>query len=65
MEAFEPKLGETTEQELRAGYEDMIENDQAQAKSRAINTLIKSLGWIVIPLPIFIFYQRRIPKKEN
>lgn len=52
-----------TEEELRANYEAMIVTDKMRAKERAKNTLVKSFGWIVIPLPIFIYFQRRLNKK--
>src|SRR5699024_7636350 len=60
----EEKIKDKTEEELQADYEKMVRNDQAQEKARAKNTLIKSFGWIVIPFPIFLYFQRRIPKKE-
>ena len=53
-----------SEQELKASYDAMIERDKEQSKQRSMNTLIKSFGWIVIPLPVFIFFQRRLGKKE-
>ena len=53
-----------SEAELRANYEAMIISHQERQVSRATNTLIKSLGWIIIPLPIFMYYQRRLTKKE-
>ena len=53
-----------SEQELKASYDAMIEQDKEQSKQRSLNTLIKSFGWIVIPLPVFIFFQRRLGKKE-
>lgn len=50
--------------ELRADYDAMVEHEQEKEKQRAINSLIKSFGWIIIPLPIFIFFQRQLRKKE-
>ena len=54
-----------SDEELRAAYDAMIEREREQSKSRTINTLIKSFGWIVIPLPIFLYFQRRLSKKEQ
>lgn len=51
-------------EELKLKYEAMIESNKAQSLQRSINTLIKSFGWILIPLPIFIYFQRRLKKKE-
>ncbi|WP_247747037.1 hypothetical protein [Alkalihalobacillus sp. BA299] len=41
------------------------EQQRQNAKDLAINNLIKSLGWILIPLPIFIYFQRQIRRKET
>ena len=43
----------------------MVTSYKEMQVERAKNTLIKSLGWIVIPLPIFLFFQRLVPKKEK
>ncbi len=56
------KLSET---ELKARYDAMVTSEISRQKSRAQNSLIKSLGWIIVPLPIFIYYQRRLREKEN
>lgn len=53
-----------SEAELRASYEAMIANEIEREKQRAVNTLLKSFGWIVIPLPVFLFFQRRVVKRE-
>lgn len=53
-----------SEEELRVSYDAMIERDKEQSTQRSVNTLIKSFGWIVIPLPIFFYFQRRLGKKE-
>lgn len=54
------KLSET---ELKARYDAMVESELNRQKSRAQNTLIKSLGWIIVPLPVFVYYQRRLREK--
>jgi len=53
-----------SEEELRVSYDAMIERDLEQSIRRSLNTLIKSFGWIVIPLPVFFYFQRRLVKKE-
>ena len=53
-----------SEEELRVRYEAMVALEEEQAKQRAINALIKSFGWIIIPLPIFIYFQRRLKTKD-
>lgn len=49
-----------SEPEMRARYDAMVESEYNRQKSRAQNSLIKSLGWIIIPLPVFLYYQRRL-----
>ena len=53
-----------SEEKLRENYDAMIVAEKERMIERAKNTLIKSLGWIVIPLPVFIYFQRRLSKKE-
>ncbi|AHF07358.1 hypothetical protein [Desulfitobacterium metallireducens] len=48
---------------LRENYNQMIADDKKRAQDRAMNSLIKSFGWIVIPLPIFLYYQRRLKQE--
>lgn len=50
---------------LRKRYDAMVEQEKQNEVARATNNLIKSLGWIVIPLPVFIYYQRRIGKTAS
>lgn len=46
--------------ELKTRYDQMIIDEKANTRQRAINSLIKSFGWIIVPLPIFMYFQRRI-----
>lgn len=55
---------ELSEEELREKYEAMVSAEKERQMNRAKNSLIKSFGWIVIPLPVFIFFQRRIYKSH-
>ena len=54
-----------SEPELKSRYEAMVAAELNRQKSRAQNTLIKSLGWIIVPLPVFVYYQRRLREKDN
>lgn len=54
-----------SEEELRSNYEAMIAADRVRAVDRAKNTLIKSIGWIIIPLPVFIYFQRRLNRNGS
>jgi len=55
-----PPVVEKTEEQLKADYQTMVNDEKNRSKERALNSLIKSFGWIVIPLPVFIYYQRRL-----
>jgi len=49
-----------SDEELRIRYDAIVEEERRNEQARAVNRLIKSLGWIVIPLPVFLYYQRRL-----
>lgn len=51
-----------TEEELKARYNEMVAAERIRQTERAKNSLIKSFGWIIIPLPIFIYFQRKLAK---
>lgn len=50
--------------ELLENYQSMVHSHKQTSIERSKNSLIKSFGWIVIPLPIFIYFQRRLNRKE-
>ncbi len=52
-----------TEEELKVKYDAMVASEKERQVNRAKNTLIKSFGWIVIPLPIFLYFRRYLPQK--
>ncbi|NLP50503.1 hypothetical protein [Bacillus sp. RO1] len=57
----QPKIDDD---ELLAEYNTVVAQEKERSKEMAWNTLIKSFGWIIIPLPIFIFYQRKVRRNE-
>jgi hypothetical protein len=59
------KQAVANEEQLKKEYAELVENQKQQAKERAMNALIKSLGWIAIPLPIFIYFQRRVRSSDE
>lgn len=66
MEKTEGEGGQKlTEAELRESYDAMVKSYRETSIERAKNSLVKSLGWIIIPLPIFIYFQRRVGRKEE
>lgn len=52
-----------SDSELRNNYEQMVAEEKSITKARAVNSLIKSFGWIVIPLPLFLFFQNKVKKQ--
>jgi hypothetical protein len=54
-----------SEDELLARYQTMVTAEKERQTNRAKNSLIKSLGWIVIPMPVFFFFQRRLSGLES
>jgi hypothetical protein len=65
LESKEMKKPTLTEEELKESYEDTVALEKQKAKENALNQIIKSLGWIIIPLPIFVFFQRQVRKNNN
>lgn len=53
-----------SDEAIKENYEEMIADDKKRAQDRAMNSLIKSFGWIVIPLPVFLYYQRRLKQEK-
>lgn len=54
-----------TDEELRENYNAMVSSEKERSRERAKNSLIKSFGWIIIPLPVFIYFQRRLSRNEE
>lgn len=52
-----------SEAEARKGYDAMVLSQKENSIERAKNNLIKSFGWILIPMPIFIYFQQRLNQK--
>lgn len=53
-----------SDEEMLARYNTMVSSEKERQIIRGKNNLIKSLGWIVIPLPVFLYFQRRLAKKD-
>ncbi|WP_066633766.1 hypothetical protein [Desulfolucanica intricata] len=53
-----------SEEELKKQYDAMVLMEKERQADRAKNNLIKSFGWIIIPLPVFIYFQRRLVNKD-
>ncbi len=53
-----------SEEELKERYDATVNRHIQNQVDRAKNSLIKSFGWIVIPLPVFIYFQRRLAQDD-
>lgn len=49
--------------ELKSRYDQMVIDEKSNTKQRAVNSLIKSFGWIIVPLPIFLYFQNRLKRQ--
>jgi len=56
---------EYSETELQKQYDAMVQQQIEFTKKRAVNGLIKSFGWIIIPFPIYVVFQRRINRDRK
>lgn len=53
-----------SEEELKERYDAMVLAENQKQIERAKNSLIKSFGWIIIPLGIFIYFQRNLVRSK-
>jgi len=63
-----PKAPDGSQQNLTAdqvkqNYDLMVKQEKQRVQQRAVNSLIKSFGWIVIPFPVFLYYQRKLKER--
>jgi len=52
-----------TDAELKSQYDRIVSDERSLTQQRALNSLVKSFGWIVVPLPIFLYFQRKVKKQ--
>ncbi|MBS3994835.1 MAG: hypothetical protein KGZ33_03495 [Alkaliphilus sp.] len=53
---------ELSEAEIKERYDEMVLAEKERQVERAKNSLVKSFGWIIIPLPIFLYFKRWLSK---
>lgn len=53
-----------SDEEMLARYNAMVSAEKERQIVRGKNNLVKSLGWIIIPLPVFLYFQRRLANKD-
>jgi hypothetical protein len=46
-------------------YAEYVSESQKTARDQALNSMIKSLGWILIPGAVYVFVSRRIHRMEE
>ncbi|HJV16443.1 MAG TPA: hypothetical protein VJ546_03510, partial [Bacillales bacterium] len=54
-----------TEKERRADYEQAVKDEKERVRQSAKNQIIKSLGFIVIPLPVFLYFNKLRKKQAD
>jgi hypothetical protein len=54
-----------SDDEIRERYDQMVKDEKSRARENAKNQLIKSLGFIVIPFPIFIYFNNMRKKQSD
>jgi len=59
------KVVKVDEKQLRSEYDQYVKDETDRAVKQAKNLIIKSFGFIVIPFPIFLFFNRLRKKKEE
>ena len=53
------------ESEIRENYELMKKDRVDSARTSSLKQMIQSVGWIAIPLPIFLYYQNQNKEKDG
>ncbi|MTH54036.1 hypothetical protein GKZ89_11515 [Bacillus mangrovi] len=54
-----------SEEQIKEQFDDAVAGEKQRAKENALNGIIKSLGWIVIPFPVFLYFQRQVRRKQE
>ncbi|WP_379969521.1 hypothetical protein [Ectobacillus sp. sgz5001026] len=52
-----------TEAKLKQSYNEVVALEKQRIKENALNGILKNLGLIIIPLPVFFYFQQQIRKK--
>jgi hypothetical protein len=62
----EPKeTEELSEEELQAEYNQMVKTYEENQIKQAKNSLIRSMGWVLVPLPFFLITRRQLKKDKD
>ncbi|MFC7371888.1 hypothetical protein ACFQPF_09375 [Fictibacillus iocasae] len=63
--AKETKMDIPSDFALQERYDAGVNSFNEQEKNRGVNNLIQSLGWIAIPLPVFLYFQYRLRRERK
>lgn len=54
-----------SEEEMQDRYDVMVRMETERQVARAKNSLVKSVGWIAVPLPVFLFFSRKLRNQQR
>jgi hypothetical protein len=54
-----------SDDEIRERYDQIVKDEKNRARENAKNQVIKSLGFIVIPLPIFLYFNNMRKRQSD
>jgi len=54
-----------SEEEMQERYDVMVRMETERQVARAKNSLVKSVGWIAVPLPVFLFFSRKLRNQQQ
>ena len=54
-----------SEEEMQERYDAMVRAETDRQVARAKNSLVKSVGWIAVPLPVFFFFSRKLRNQRQ
>jgi len=61
-----PDSGEVlTEEQLRDEYNQMVKTFEENQQKQAKNSIIRSMGWVLVPLPFYILTRRQLKKDKT
>jgi hypothetical protein len=63
-EKVEGPKKDMSEEEIRKSYDQYLKDEKTRQKNSAINQIIKSLGFIIIPLPVFLYFNNLRKRHE-
>lgn len=53
------------ESNIRENYDLMVKDAKENEQQMALKLIIQSIGWIIIPFPIFLYFQKQVSVKKD